>query len=238
MKQKSGAKKRRPGRRGPDSGGGRLNHNSIVAAGLALTKSVALQDVSIVRLARELGVTPASIHYYVDGREALTSGVVYLFFQELLSDWPEPKKTAPATLEAVARTIYRRYVRYPGIVSYFAGQNRFRLLVQSGRGPGSENLYRFIERYFAAIESVGLSAQNVAVYGFVLIQFIIAAAHATASHQLPGEQRKLGDLLSELGRKEYPTVQRIRRSYLALSGDEAFAVGVRLILAGMKAERS
>jgi AcrR family transcriptional regulator len=186
-----------------------------------------------VRLAHELGVAPASVHYYLEGREALTASIVSGFFRELLAQWPEPAATPLASLETTAWAIYRHYVCYPGIAAYFAAYNRFDLLVKSASQPDSSNLYRFLERYFEVIEATGLSAESAAFYAFVLIQFTIAAAHASASHQLPGEQLELGTLLASLPRAEYPAIHRMRRNYLGLSGDDAFAAGLKFLMAGL-----
>jgi AcrR family transcriptional regulator len=225
-------------RRGPrPSGSRKLERDVILAVGLALTKSLPLQDVSIVRVARELEVTPASIHYYIEGRDALTLGIVNLFIHDLLAEWPRLRASWKPDLEAVAMAIYRHYVRYPGIAAYFAAQNRFRVFIPAGKHHGAEHLHRFLERYFAAIAAVGLNAKRSAVYALVLIQFIIATAHATASHQLPGEQGNLGAVLSALDRRIYPNIHRMRASYLGLAGDDAFRAGLHLILAGLQTER-
>ena len=238
MKRKAQVKKREPGKRGPRSKSARpLDRNSIVSAGLAMTKSLPLRDVSIVRLSNELVVTPASIHYYLEGRQALTAGIVNRFFQELLAVWPAPRETPKTTLETVLRAFYEHYVRYPGIAAFFAAQNRFDLLVQSAHEPGSESLYRFLERYFFVVESCGFGPKNAAVFAFVLIQFAISAAHATASHQLPGEHREVGAILSGLPESEYPAIHRMQRNYLGLTGEAAFETGLQLLLGGMFGEK-
>jgi AcrR family transcriptional regulator len=225
-------------RRGPRPPGSRkLDRDVILTVGLALTKSLPLQEVSIVRVARELEVTPASIHYYLEGRDALTLGIVNLFIHDLLAEWPQPQSSWKPHLEAVVTAIYRHYVRYPGIAAYFAAQNRFRVFIPAGEQRGAVHLHRFLERYFAVIATVGLNARRNAVYALVLIQFIIAAAHATARHQLPGEQDKLGAVLSALDRRTYPNIHRMRASYLGLAGDDAFRAGLHLILAGLQSER-
>jgi AcrR family transcriptional regulator len=238
MKSKRLRERRSKPRRGPrPAGSDKLDRDVILAVGLALTKSLPLQDVSIVRVARELDVTPASVHYYLEGRDALTLGIVNLFIHDLLAEWPQPRSSWKADLEAAATAIYRHYLRCPGIAAYLAAQNRFRVFIPAGGQRGAEHLYGFLERYFAAIAAVGLNARRNAVYALVLIQFIIAAAHATASHQLPGEQDELGTVLSGLDRRTYPNIHRMRASYLGLVGDDAFRAGLHLILAGLQAER-
>jgi AcrR family transcriptional regulator len=225
----------RPGRR--PLGSRKLDSTTIIAKGLALTKTVPLQEVSIVRLAREFGVTPASIHYYFDGRDQLTSGIINLFVGEIVRAWPNQTGNWKVDLETVAEAIYRWYVRYPGIAAYFVSQNRFRVLVPAAERGGGEVLLQFLERYFAALGQVGLDAQRTATLAVVLIQFIHVSAHATASHQWPGEQRLLKHRLSKLDRADFPNIDRFRTDYLQLAGDTAFNAGLGLILAGLARER-
>ena len=73
---------------GPTSG--ILDRAMILNVGLQLTKTTSLVDLSIVRVAKELGVTPALIHYYLagGGRDALTSGVMNLYYRDLIERWP------------------------------------------------------------------------------------------------------------------------------------------------------
>ena len=85
-------------RKTPSRGAGRpagassrlLDRQTVLAVAFSLTKTVSVSDLSIVRVARELGVTPALIHYYLagGGRDALTSGVMNAFYREVVALWP------------------------------------------------------------------------------------------------------------------------------------------------------
>jgi AcrR family transcriptional regulator len=218
-------------------GSPKLDRDTIVALGLALTKSTPLQDVSIVRIAREFGVTPASIHYHLDGREALTSGIVTLFVREMLDGWPHLTGQWRSDLEAVAATIYRHYVAYPGISAYFVAQNRFRVLVPAVEREGGDHLFRFLDHFFSAIGQANLDARRTAMYGLLLMRFIHTSAHATASHQWPGEQRLLKFHMSRLEQEKFPHIHRVREEYLHLAGDYAFTSGLGLMLDGLEVER-
>ena len=81
---------------------GLLDSKLIIACAFELSKSVPLQELSIVRVATELGVTPALIHYYLAGRDALTSGVMNSFYREMLLGWPVPRDHWRENLEVVA----------------------------------------------------------------------------------------------------------------------------------------
>lgn len=65
-----------------------LDRSTILSVSLQLTKTVPLSELSVVRVAHELGVTPGLIHYYLRGRDKLTSGVMNAFYREAVEDWP------------------------------------------------------------------------------------------------------------------------------------------------------
>src|SRR5689334_15383315 len=69
-----------PRRRGrpPASEKSGTNRQAILQAALKLAKTYPLQDLSIVTVARAMNVTPALIHYYIGGRDWLTSGIMNL----------------------------------------------------------------------------------------------------------------------------------------------------------------
>ena len=112
-----------------------LDRPTILSVSLQLTKTVPLSELSVVRVARELGVTPGLIHYYLGGRDGLTSGVMNAFYREAVESWPSEAKDWRQNLEVVANAVYRFYLRYPGIVVYVASHNRYRLVQDVGMPP-------------------------------------------------------------------------------------------------------
>jgi len=214
-----------------------LDRTAILACGLRLAETTPLQEISIVRVAAALAVTPATIHYHLKGRGALTAGIVNLFFHEMMAAWPQPVGRWRDDLAAVARAIYRRYRGHPGIAAYFASQNRFSILIPATEHAGGEALFRFLDAYFAAVAAVGLEPRRTATFAVILIQFIFTTAHATASRHLPGEQAHLRDYIERLDPARFPSIARMREGYLTLAGDEAFDAGLDLILAGLELER-
>src|ERR1700675_3323541 len=109
-----------PSKRGPGRPTLRINGSmskiDIVKCALELAKLEPLQSISIVRVAAELGVTPALIHYYVGGRDRLTSGVMNSFYSLLTTAIPLPTPDWRAELTTVFDTIYKTYIAYGGIV--------------------------------------------------------------------------------------------------------------------------
>ena len=62
-----------------------LSREHILVRATALAKIEPLGKISMVRLARELGVAPALIHYYIGSRDDLISGVANRYFKERVS---------------------------------------------------------------------------------------------------------------------------------------------------------
>ena len=94
MQAKSQRKRRAPGRPSADAQPA-LTKESIFAKGLELCRRMPLQELSVVRMAHELGVPPALIHYYLGGRGALTSGVMNAYYRELAFITPEVSAPRP-----------------------------------------------------------------------------------------------------------------------------------------------
>ena len=108
---------RRPGRPAANAKGG-ISRQSILQTALKLSKSVALQDLSIVVVARAMDVTPALIHYYIGGRDWLTSGIMNLFYKGLIRKCPEPTGDWEQDVASSAKLFFDHLEAYPGVSAY------------------------------------------------------------------------------------------------------------------------
>src|ERR1700722_9318525 len=115
--------RRRPGR--PPGSQGGVSLVSILRTSYRLAKTVPLQELSIVFVAKTLGVTPALIHYYVGGRDWLTSGTMNLFYGDLLRKLPKNTGDWKRDIPKMAHGIYDHLVLYAGVAAYMVSQNRF-----------------------------------------------------------------------------------------------------------------
>ena len=230
---------RRP-KRGPGRpatrGNNALSKREIISFALGLCRHEPLQNVSIVRVANELGVTPALIHYYVGGRDPLTSGVMNRFYEALVEQLPAQTLQWRTDVTAVFDTIYVHYIRYSGVVAYVMSHNRFRLfqLVEPGeRDFGAD----FFERVTGAVRIAGLSPQRTAMYSHLLLQHVLSSAYQQTSHQLPEDhQAFLVSRLRKLDTSETPNTHFVLESFAALRGDDAFRTGLSLITEAMGRE--
>ena len=228
-------KRRRPGRP-PTSDGNSVTPETIIETGFRLARSVPLQDLSIVQVAKAMGVTPALIHYYIGGRDRLTSGIMNLFYRELLKKWPEPIYDWQEDLFRAGRVIYEHFVRYAGVTSYTLLHNRFRIFQLIGENETDYGV-EMLERFTGRVAAAHAPAARTGIYAHMMLEYIIGCAHGAVSHRFPSEHRKfLGERVDALRRDRYPNINYVRESLVSLEASEVFREGVRLFILGLKAD--
>jgi AcrR family transcriptional regulator len=230
-----GKTSRRPGRPAANESHD-VSRASILKAALRLAKTHPLQDLSIVTVARSMKVTPALIHYYIGGRDWLTSGTMNLFYRDLLKKWPKETGDWQDDLSAAAKAIYEHYVLYAGIAAYVVSHSRFRVFQLTAFGDrdyGVETLERFSGRVAAA----GLSGDRSGIYAHLFMEFIITTAHGAAHHIFPKEHRQfIEEKIAKLDPDKYPNIFFAGRAPVQIDGDFAFEEGCRLYMLGIASE--
>jgi AcrR family transcriptional regulator len=208
----------------------------IIARTLALAKTTPLHDLSIVRVAREIGVAPGLVHYYLGGRDALLSGVMNAFYRVVVKDWPEPSGDWRVDLASTARWFYAKHVQYRGIAAYVASHNRFRMaqLVEAGESDYGILLF---ERFTGTVRAVGLDSRRTAIYAQLLVDFFVTSAHSTVRRRWPGEHGAfIDEVLARLDPTLYPNATFVRQDFAAVDATSAFDAGLQLILFGLERE--
>lgn len=224
--------------RPPVNGNGLLDRKFIIACAFEMSKTVPLQELSIVKVARELGVTPPLIHYYLDGRDALTSGIMNSFFQELQREWPAATGQWREDIDTVCHYIYRRLVTYAGVAAYMVAHNRFRLVQLGTHGEPDYGIILF-ERFVGVMRQAGFDPRRTGMYANLLMEQIVSAAYATVRHRWPGDHGSvLERAFAKLDPKEFPNTHFVRKDFVHFSDDAAFADGMNLTLNGLDLERS
>lgn len=211
-----------------------LSTEFIIDTALELCQEVPLADLSIVHLAREIGVTPASLHYYLDGRNGLVSGVISKYFELLLpcfelgrSDTWEPR------VRRVATALYHAQVQYKGVTSYFISHNKFRLVQdEAPTGKGAFGI-RYLESMLQLFLDRPFPVKAAVANSHHLVRFIGASAHSAGGKQLPGQHGVfIEDRLSCTDPREFPAVHKALKFFVAFGADEAFKSGLAILLRG------
>ena len=214
-----------------------LSKDLIITNALDLCRRIPLQDLSIVRMARELGVTPALIHYYVGGRDALTTGVMNAYYREVVGALPAQTGNWQTDVGAAMRSIYDNDVKYGGIVAYVMSHNRYRVFQDVEDGETDYGV-AFFDRVAACVRQAGMDAPSTAMFLHLLLQHVLASAYQQSSHQLPGDHHAfLLSRLQQLDPRERPNIHFVLKPFSSLDGDAAFDAGLGLLIEGMASAR-
>lgn len=227
---------RRPGRPAR-ANTGVLDRATVLSLSLQLTKTVALADLSVVLVARELGVTPGLIHYYMGGRGPLTSGVMNAFWREVIGNWPREDGSWLQNIESVANTLYRALLRYPGIASYVTSHNRYRVVQDVLEGETDYGIM-FLEKSTTTMRQAGFDALHTASYTHLVFDLVTSYANATVSRRWPGQHGQfLNEKLAQLDPKAFPAIHFMRESLITLNASDAYTMGLRLMLQALELEQ-
>jgi AcrR family transcriptional regulator len=219
------------------AGKGQFSREMIIASALAMTRKVPLQDLSIVRAAQELEVTPALIHYYLGSRDALTSGVMNAFYRQLVEQWPALRGPWRKDLEAICTVVYKAHAHHPGIAAYVVSHNKYRMVQDVLPGETDYGVLLF-EKFTSAVQAIGFDAVRTGMYTHLLNEFVTGYAQATAAHRWPGEHAQfLDSTLGGLDRQKFPAAHFVSKTFTRLDATSAFQNGLRLFLDGLALER-
>ncbi len=226
--------RRRPGR--PPGSQGGVSLVSILRTSYRLAKTVPLQELSIVFVAKSLGVTPALIHYYVGGRDWLTSGTMNLFYSDLLRKLPKNTGDWKRDIPKMAHAIYEHLVLYAGVAAYMVSHNRFRIWQLTAYGQREYGV-EVLERLTSCVKQAGCPAQRTGIYAHLIMEFCIGSAHRAAHHLFPSDHKEfLKDKLSKLDPERFPTLILTNSAPISLGPEKAFDEEIRLFMLGLEHE--
>lgn len=225
--------RRRPGRPG-GSDAGNIGRDQIIRIGLRLTKTVNLQDVSIVLVARTMNVTPALLHYYLKGRDHLTSGIMNLFYREVVRHIQKPTGSWEDDLLAGARAMYSRFIKYPGVASYCLVNNRFRTFQLTENNEVDFGVTA-LELFTELVMKSGCVPERAGLYSHLMRDFIMTSAHSAVSDRYPANHREFIERKTiELDPAKFPAILATVSSQVTVSAETAFLEGCRLFIMGLR----
>ncbi|MFJ4292204.1 TetR/AcrR family transcriptional regulator [Cupriavidus sp. NPDC089707] len=212
-----------------------LSRVAILQHAIRLTKSVPLDQISMVQLAKDFGVAPGLIHYYLGGRDQLVSGVLNDYYRQRVGRLPSLTGDWRADVEGIARLSFEVAVENPGVSIYVASHNRFRLFQDVEPGETDYGM-EFFNRMTSAIMQGGFTAGQVALGYHLIAQYLVSASMAEASRQLPAyHQSFIEKKLDSASELQYPGARFVSKAFSRLSSDTAFEEGLRITLDGIAA---
>ena len=228
------------GRGRPSAGGmvvqgGGMSRALILERALELARRLPLADLSMAELAKDLGVTPALIYYYLSDRDTLVSGVVNLFYKALVHSWPEPSGAWRADMAALAHAMHANDLHYAGVSRYLATHNRFRLFQRVQEGETDYGL-EYFNRAAQILQSGGFTPEQATLAYHLLMQHVATSGGAQALHLLPADHKDyIRSRLKAAPIERYGGAHFLADAFPELSAAQAFEAGLELLLNGVEA---
>ena len=210
-----------------------LSRETIILKAAQLAQTEPLDEISMVRVAREFGVVPGLIHYYVGNRDELLSGVINQYFRERIAHMPLPSGDWQKDMRVVAQASMQSMMKYRGVAAYIATHNRFRLFQKVAAGETDHGLV-FFNRVADVLRCGGLSPKAAAMGYHLLMQFIVSSAVSEMSGLSPGRHEAYIRARTDgLDAARYPGAAYIAEEFARLDFTETFEVGLAMLIAGI-----
>ncbi|WP_423456209.1 TetR/AcrR family transcriptional regulator [Ottowia sp. VDI28] len=211
-----------------------LTREQILAKAIELARVQPLSEISMVGLARELGVAPALIHYYVGSRDDLISGVANLYFKALMAGMPPLTGDWEEDLWEGAQQAFRIGVEYGGVLRYMMSNNRFRLFQQVPQGETDYGVL-YLDRMAKIFRSGGFQPEQAATGYHLLSLYVISSSYSEVSRQLPRfHQRFIRDQVEGHPFNEVEHARFFIGAFSALDSATAFPAGLKILIAGFR----
>lgn len=197
----------------------RHTREQVLESALELIDREPPEAFTMRRIAEELGMGVMTLYGYVRDKEEMVEGVTALAFAKLggealtSGDWESQVRTEVQRLYAVSR-------RHPHLVRL--------ILAQASASPG---MFRLRERLLATLLSAGFK-EPCALHALgILTSYAVGfgGLRTSAVIDLPARIR-------DLPAAEFPRLHDAADRYADHLSDEAFAYGLELLIAGLRAE--
>jgi AcrR family transcriptional regulator len=226
---------RRAGRRPKsDAPGADLSRDAVIRRAIELAQKESISEVSMVRVAREMGIAPGLVHYYVGSKDDLLSAVLNAAFQERVMALPPVTGDWRADLEGVCRSTLNTLARWPGVANYIATQNRFRLFQRVQPGETDYGLAYF-DHLGRILEHAGFTPTQAALAYDLTMMFVTSISVELANRQAPGEHKDfITGYVSRFDRKDVPGAAFLVGPFAKIDSERRLEAGLQLMLDGFE----
>ncbi len=203
-----------------------LTHASIVSSAIALADELGLEQLSMRRLAKLLGVQAMSIYHHVANRDALLDGMIDRVFAEItLPDANEPWREAMRKRAASARQVL---LGHPWAVGLMDSRTR--------PGPATLRHHDTVLRnlrqggFTVTGSATAFSLLDAYVYGYVIQESAMPI-------ETPEEAAAMAQQMKQLMDEPYPYLTEMLAQPAVDTGytyEREFITGLELILDGLE----
>jgi AcrR family transcriptional regulator len=220
---------------GQEEGHTDVTRQKIIEYATELSREVPLEEISIVRLAKELSVTPATIHYHLNkGRDELISEVVTQYMRHLLCCFDDTNGAWEEHVLAVSRRLFKVHTEFKGVNAYLMSHNKFRLLQTESKGEQDLGV-RYLDRFIGLFTKEGYDIDTSVTYMHQLAFFIASCAQGDIRRQFPSFHEKyLRQEITPAMLVNAPHFQAALEQFVQFSAQKMFDRGIDLLIRGFK----
>ncbi|MES2260372.1 MAG: TetR/AcrR family transcriptional regulator C-terminal domain-containing protein [Pseudomonadota bacterium] len=210
-----------------------LSRDVIIEHAVRLSREVSLDDISIVQVAKDLAVTPATIHYHLThGRDELLSEVVTIYMRNILYCFEKVEGSWEERLRTVAARLFRVHIEFKGVNAYLMKHNKFRLLQTASRNEQDLGV-RYLDRFILLFQEHGFDIETCVINVHQLAFFIASCAQAEIGRQFPAyHQKYLKQELSSQRLQAAPHFAEALDHFMQFDADKMFLTGIDIMLRG------
>jgi AcrR family transcriptional regulator len=193
----------------------------VLCGAVAVADAGGIAALTMRSLARELGVKPMSLYYYVAGKEEILNGIVDLVFSEI--DLPSPGGDWQSQMRRRAVSARLALRRHPWAIG----------LMESRANPGPATL-RHHEATLATLRGAGFSVAMTAHAYALLDSYIYGFALQEAT--LPFNAETVTEATEAIAQRfagEYPRLAEMATEHVLRPGydfGDEFEIGLTVIL--------
>jgi AcrR family transcriptional regulator len=198
-----------------------LSRERVLRGAVAVADAGGIGTLTMRSLARELGVKPMSLYYYVAGKDEILDGIVDLVFSEI--DLPSPGSDWRSQMRRRAVSARRALRRHPWAIG----------LMESRANPGPATL-RHHDATLATLRGAGFSVAMTAHAYALLDSYIYGFALQEAALPFnPETVTEAAEAIMEQFAGEYPHLAEMATEHILRPGydyGDEFEIGLTVIL--------
>ena len=198
-----------------------LSRERVLRGAVAVADAGGIGALTMRSLARELGVKPMSLYYYVAGKAEILDGIVDLVFSEI--DLPSPGGDWQSQMRRRAYSARRTLRRHPWAIG----------LMESRANPGPATL-RHHESTLATLRGAGFSVAMTAHAYALLDSYIYGFALQEAALPFnPQTVTEATEAITEQFACEYPHLVEMATGHILRPGydfGDEFEIGLTVVL--------
>jgi TetR/AcrR family transcriptional regulator, tetracycline repressor protein len=204
----------------------RVSRDQILAVALRIVDERGLEQLTMRRLAAELGVDPMTIYGHVSDKAALFDGLTELVLAQV--EVPPPTGRWTEDLRAVARAARTTFLAHPHVVPLLGT-----------RPPITRPAFALVEAITSILLDAGLSEEQAAdgfdCLGRLIVGHVLAEAGRPPGGEVGGGEQEHRHAQETLPAESYPALARVQRAAVHHDANRLFELALDGLLLALGA---